>query len=396
MIRDYAQIAIENLKQRSLRSWLTTLGVIISVAAIVILILVSNGLKLAITEQFNKLGSQRVFVMAGDGGQPGVRSGLSTRDVESLERMGAFKYVLDILVEPSVEVTSGRKTYYGMVFGFPPKYIAQNFADYDLTFEQGRAFHDGESDAVILGSLVAHEHFDKDLSLHNQLLINKKTFTVVGILNPVGNDQDDSQIYIPLPTARELFNKSDGVSFIDLTVKNGIDISAVAERIERQLKRDRGDDNFHVMTPAQILRFLNTILGIVQGILVSIAGISLLVGAIGIMNMMFTSVLERTKEIGVMKSVGARNRDILLLFVFEAGLLGFFGGIMGSLLGSLVSLGIGFLAAQAGFSLLAISFEPLVVLSGILFATAVGMISGLMPAYRAAYLHPVDALRWNS
>ena len=394
-MRDFAQIAIENLKQRSLRSWLTTLGIVISVAAIVILILVSNGLKLAITEQFNKLGSQRIFVSAASG-QPGIRSGLTTKDVDSVERIGAFKYVLPYLIEPSAELQFEHKSTYNIIIGYPAKNAAQRFLDYDLTFEQGRAFHEGESDVIIIGSLIAHDRFDRDISIRNHILINNKPFTVIGILNPLGNSDDDNQVYIPLDTARDLFNKSDTVSFIDLTVKEGLDVSVTAERVKRQLERDRHDKNFRVMTPAQILRFLDTILGIVQSILVSIAAISLLVGAVGIMNMMFTSVLERTKEIGVMKSVGARNSDVLLLFTIEAGLLGFVGGLLGVLIGVVVSLGVGALAAQAGFSLLKIIVDPSVILIGILFSTATGMISGLFPARRAALLHPVDALRWNS
>ncbi|MFQ5620354.1 MAG: ABC transporter permease [Candidatus Nanoarchaeia archaeon] len=394
MIRDYIQIAYANLKQRSLRSWITTFGVVISVAAIVILVLVSNGLQLAIEDQFAKMGSNRIFVSSG-AGQPGFRTGLVDRDVETAEKLGDFKFVTPSLMEPSAEVEYSKEKHFAMITGYPVNKADERFASYDLKFASGRPFTDGEKNGAILADLAANDFFEKDIGLRNSIYINGRKFTVIGILAPIGNSEDDSQIMIPLETARELFNKPDGVSVMDLEVKEGVDIDQVAARLERQLERDRDDENFRIMTPTQILKILGNVMSIVQGILVSIAGISLLVGAVGIMNMMFTSVLERTKEIGVMKSVGARNRDVLLIFMVEAGFIGLSGGVLGVLIGVVISLGIGAAAAASGFALLKIVIDPTVVVGGIVFATVVGVVSGYMPARRAAYLHPVDALRWQ-
>jgi len=394
MYKDFTKIAVTNLRQRSIRSWITTSGVVISVAAIIILVLVSNGLKVAINEQFNKLGSNRVFISA-RGGHLGIRAGLTEKDVDSLERIAAFDYITPFLIEQAAEVEYGREKQFGVIAGYPTKDADDRLASYDLGFQEGRAFRDGETNVALIGDLMAHDVFDREIGVRNNILINGRKFTVVGVLEVVGNAEDDKQIYIPLEDARELFNKPGEVSFIDVTLKTGVNIDMTVARIKRQLERDRKDENFRVMSPTQILKAFNSVLGIVQGILVSIASISLLVGAIGIMNMMFSSVLERTKEIGIMKSVGARNSDVLLLFVIEAGLIGFVGGLLGLIIGAVVGIGIGEAAAQAGFGLLKITLDPWLFVFALVFATVIGMVSGYLPARRAALLHPVDALRWT-
>lgn len=394
MIKDFLKISVKNLKNRSIRSWITTSGVVISVAAIIILILVSNGLKFAINEQFNKMGSNRVFISAA-AGQPGLRAGLTESDLDSLERMGEFEYITPFLMDMGSEVEYGREKQFSMVFGYPTEDADERFASYGIGFQDGRAFRKGDKNVLIIGDMVQDEVFDRDVGVRNSLVINGKKFDVVGILDAVGNSEDDKAIYMPIDDFRELYDKPDEVSFIDVTLKPGVDVDATVAKIERQLERDRNDENFRVMSPTAMLQSFNAILGIVQGILVSIASISLLVGAVGIMNMMFTSVLERTKEIGVMKSIGARNKDVLMLFVIEAGLIGFVGGLMGSIIGAVVGYAIGEAAAAGGFALLKIQLEPWIFVFAMAFATLTGMVSGYLPAKRAAVMHPVDALRWS-
>ena len=166
------------------------------------------------------------------------------------------------------------------------------------------------------------------------------------------------------------------------------------KKIEKELKQKRDDTNFQVLTAAQIVEQINNVLGIVQVVLVGIAMISLIVGAIGILNSMYTSVLERTKDIGIMKAVGARNSDILKIFLIESGLMGFVGGIFGIILGIVVALIVGEIASNSGFLLL-IKIEIPLLLFGLLFSFLVGMISGTLPAYQASKLKPVDALRYE-
>ena len=214
-------------------------------------------------------------------------------------------------------------------------------------------------------------------------------------MEEIGNSQDDNSINIDFDTFREIFDAEDRVDAITATAKPGLDMDALKEKTERKLERARGDENFQVMTSANILEQVNSILGIVQFVLIGIAGISLLVGGIGIMNSMYTSVLERTKEIGIMKSVGARNSDILLIFLVESGFIGLIGGIFGVLLGTGMALAVGAIAKQAGFALLKIVIDYKILLFGLSFAFVLGMISGALPAYRASKLKPVDALRYE-
>ena len=164
------------------------------------------------------------------------------------------------------------------------------------------------------------------------------------------------------------------------------------EKVKREFERQRGDKNIEVVTPTQILEQIGSILGVVQAVLVGIAAISLVVGGIGITNSMYTTVLERTKEIGIMKSIGARNFDVLAIFLIESGLMGLVGGFFGVLLGTGISLAIGKFSTEAGFKLL-VAVNPGLMLFGLLFAFIVGMISGSLPARQASKLKPVDALR---
>ena len=394
MIVDYTKVALTNLRHRKLRSWLTILGIVISVMSIVALISISNGLENAIREQFEKIGANRIYVLV-PGGQPGTQSGLSTKDVDTLERMAEFNYVTPYLIETSAKLTFGQEIQYGRIIAWPSEDAEKRFADYDLKFLEGNHFQEKETRAAIVGYLTATDLFKKDIHANNNMFINDQKFQIVGVLEEIGNEEDDRQIIIPLDTAREVFNKPDEVHIIEATVKTGKNIEEVVEKVKRNLKRDRNDEHFQVLTPTQILNFLGTTLAIIHGILVSIATISLIVGCIGIMNSMYTSVLERTKDIGVMKSLGARNNDIMLLFLIEAGLIGLVGGVIGVVLGMALSFSVGAAAKQAGFALLKIQFDWVLVVWGLLFAIFIGMISGALPSRQAARLHPVDALRWN-
>ncbi|HLF53948.1 MAG TPA: FtsX-like permease family protein, partial [Candidatus Nanoarchaeia archaeon] len=219
-------------------------------------------------------------------------------------------------------------------------------------------------------------------------------FKIIGILKETGNSQDDNQINIPLDTAREIFDKPNDVDVIIAQVKSPDDIPLLQEKIERELESERDDTNFQVVTATQILEQINQVLGIIQFVLVGIAAISLIVGGIGIMNSMYTSVLERTKDIGIMKAIGAKNLDIFEIFLIESGLIGLVGGLFGTILGSVIALIIGQFSKNAGF-LLNIKIEFLVLVFGLLFAFIVGMLSGVLPAMQAARLKPADALRYE-
>lgn len=396
MLKDYFNFSIKNIKNRKLRSWLTILGIVIGVASIISLITISQGMQNAIEEQFESFGANRIFI-AGKGFQgPGSQSeGLTEDDVRTLESMSEFKYVTPGLAR-TAQIEFHDEIKFLMVNGIPAEDYAEFFSDVDFDVESGRMIRKGDKFSALLGYRIANaDIFEDFIGAKNKIKINGHDFKVVGIMEEIGNSEDDNSVNIPLDSFREIFNEPNKVEYILAQAKAGQDMEELQKKVERNLERARGDENFQVMTASQILDQINSILGIVQVVLVGIATISLLVGSIGIMNSMYTSVLERTKEIGIMKSIGAKNSDILKLFLIESAIIGFIGGVFGVLFGSGIALLVGFIADQAGFGLLKVTIDFQVITIGLIFAVILGMISGFMPARQASKLKPVDALRYE-
>ena len=391
---DYFLLAVNSIRHRKLRSWLTVIGIVIGVAAIISLITISRSLEGTIQQQFETFGANRILISAKGFQGPGTMSnGLTIEDVKTVEKISGFRYVAPGLFR-SAEVKYKEENGFTLIGGLPAEDYLQFYADSGIEVQKGRVIKAGEKNVAIIGSRVAGEMFSKKIGVGNKITINKVEFKVVGILQEIGNAQDDNQINIPLEAAREIFNEPEKVDTIVAQVKSSSDIPSLQEKVRKELERKRGDTNFQVLTATQILEKINGVLGVMQIVLVGIAAISLLVGAIGIMNSMYTSVLERTKEIGIMKSIGARNSDVLQIFLMEAGLIGLVGGVFGTALGTAIALIVGSIAKSAGF-LLIIKLEFMVLLLGLLFAFVVGMVSGILPAYQASKLKPVDALRYE-
>ncbi|MBI2105426.1 ABC transporter permease [Candidatus Woesearchaeota archaeon] len=392
MINDYFLLAFKSIRHRRLRSWLTILGIVIGVAAIVALISLSLGLQSTIEEQFEAFGADRLLIAARGFQGPGTQSeGITDDDVSILERMPEFKTISYGSARPG-EIEFKNEVKFPSVFGGRN---GKELLEDTTNIAEGRYIDRGDDNDALIGSRVAEGLFENEIIVRNKIKIggdDGKEFRVVGILEPVGNQQDDNTIYITLDAYREVFGETNQVDFISAQVKPGVDIIALQEKVKREFERQRGDKNIDVVTPKQILEQIGTILGVVQAVLVGIAAISLIVGGIGITNSMYTTVLERTKEIGIMKSIGARNFDILLIFLIESGLMGLVGGFFGVLLGTGISLAIGEFSTQAGFKLL-VDVNPGLMLFGLFFAFIVGMISGSLPARQASKLKPVDALR---
>ncbi|MBS3108482.1 ABC transporter permease [Candidatus Woesearchaeota archaeon] len=387
-------LALSSLKERKVRNWLTILGIIIGIAAIVTLVFVGNGLENAIREQFSKLGISNIRVAPGNlRGPPTGTLGFNNSIVDLVEDVKAVEYVNPALLNfATVEYNNKEEVL--MTIGYDTKLSDKGFLDVDLKLEEGRFFRSGEKNGIIIGWKIAHDNFKKEILARSNININNIQFKVIGIFEKTGTDVDD-RIYMPLEDARELFNKRDIVNVFVVKVKDGIDVEEAAEDIKRELQKHYEEEQFTVFTPKQLLSQLKSILGIVTFLLSGIAAISLVVGGIGIMNSMFTSVLERTRDIGVMKSIGATNKQILVMFLVESGLIGLIGGILGVVLGISIAEIVEIIAANFGFSLLAITLNFKIIVFMLLFSFGIGMISGVVPAYQAAKLKPVDALRYE-
>lgn len=388
----YVKFVINNWKYRKIRTLLTIIGIIIGIASIIALISISNGLQNAIEEQFEKIGSDRIFIGA-KGDFMGGSEVITIKDLEALENIPELESVNPFLMVNNKEIKYKNQIKYTSLIGWPTDKAKLKFEDYDLGFREGSDFKEGDKYSIIFGHKAAKDLFDNEINARNNIEMGGTKFQVRGILNEIGNNQDDYQIYVPLETLRELFNKKKEITYIDAKIKDGFDIKLVAEKVRKKLKKARGDENFEVFTPEEILKFLKNILIIVQVTLVSIAAISLVVGGLGIMNSMYTNVLERTKEIGIMKSVGANKKDVFCLFVIESGLIGAVGGAFGCLFGFLSSKFVEYLAKNSGFKLMQIKFDFELMLFGLLFAFVIGIISGALPAKQASNLIIAEALR---
>jgi putative ABC transport system permease protein len=394
MIKEYLKLILKSFKNRQLRSWLTVLGIIIGVTAIVALISISQGMENAITEQFQKMGTDSLKILPPNlRGPPAGDMSLPAGVADYLEKSPYVEYIDRIILE-FASVEFGNDAEYLFINAYDTELESKGFADMDLEIEDGRAFKVGEKGNAIIGYNVAHDTYDKDIHLGTSILVNDQKYKIIGIFEKTGVDIDN-RVYIPLDDAKILFGREDRYNIISAKIRAGVDIDTAQENIEKRLTRKLGEDEFEIYTPAQLLEQINSILGAVQMVLVGIALISLLVGAIGIMNAMYTSVLERTREIGVMKAIGARNSDIMTIFLLESGIMGLGGGIVGVIVGSVIAYMVEVIAALAGFSLLSISIDYQVVLFALAFAFVIGIVSGTLPAIRASRLKPVDALRYE-
>ena len=396
MLKEYLLFAFSTVRHRQRRSWLTILGIFIGIAAVVALLSVSQGLKDAVSAQFAMMGTDTITIMPGQltGGGYGSEP-LNEGDLKAVEGVRGVDVVNPVLMRTAKVVFQGEEKY-TYVMGMPPDKVEQVLLDMGgVKIIEGRITGANDKYGVVVGYNIIDDFFKKDVRIGDKLEINGQEFKVRGRLSKVGNPTDDSQIYINMDTAREIFNEPDEITMMMVKVKSGSDPEEVAKDIENELEDRRGSKNFSVMTSAQLAETVQSVLGIIQVVLVGIAAISLLVGGVGIMNTMYTSVQERTRQIGIMKAIGATNEDIQLIFLVESGLLGLVGGAIGCLLGILMSLGVEYGAAYAGFEALKASVTPELVAMALGFSFFIGMASGTFPARQAAKMNPVDALRYE-
>ena len=387
------RIAIRALSANKVRSVLTMLGVIIGVAAVILLVSIGTGVQSQITGQISGLGSNLLFVFPGkmDQGGPGgggVTKQFTLDDVDYVQsRIGAQGTVIPTL-QSAVELRMGNRTKSSMLGG-----TDQNGREAAAgTIEQGRWFTRGEvvgnGRVAVIGSDVRTEFFPGQNPVGRKIDVNGQPFTVIGLLAAKGGSLGGSQdnvVDVPITTAQQILTTRD-ISGMLIRVADMKQIEAVKAQVERILT-PRFGDQFTVFTQQQTLGILSTLLGTLTAMLAGLASISLLVGGIGIMNIMLVSVSERTREIGIRKAVGARTYDILSQFVIEAMVLSVMGGVLGILVGAGGALAMHkWVPAEVTFWAVALAF---------LFSAAVGVFFGVYPAYRASRLDPIEALRYE-
>jgi putative ABC transport system permease protein len=406
MLIEYIRFAVDGIRNRSLRSWLTTIGVLVGVMAVVALISLGQGLQDYINDQFAKVGGDRISITPGGGGTmmgPPSSSTLTSakltdKDLDVINQVNGVEFAFGgNIFTGSVEFDEEIRS--GMVFAAPTDAKSQKFiteVDYYMV-DQGRYLRDGDRFQVQIGPETGKELFDKKITLGDKIKIKGYEFTVVGINKKTGTPYQDWKVTIPLKTGQDIFDRPDELSIISVKVAKGYVPADVADEITKKLRRSRNvkedEEDFSVQTSESIIATFSTLLSIVTTFVVLIAAISLVVGMVGIMTTMYTSILERTRQIGIMKSVGAKNVDILGIFMVEAGLLGLSGGFLGTVFGLAISKAAEYFirAYIAGFN----SYISLELVAGaLLFSFFIGCASGYFPSQRAAKMSPVDALRY--
>jgi putative ABC transport system permease protein len=404
MLKDYFSLAFRNLKKRGLRSWLTMLGIFIGIAAVVALISLGQGLQSAVIGQFADLSVDTLTIQnANTGfGPPGSTAikKLDDNDLDIIESVQGVEIAVPRLVRVvSLEYNDAKSfTYVGDLHEEKER-LDFIYKSLNLDVEKGQLLESNDHGKVVLGNdFISDKVFGKEIKIGSSILIQGEKFEVSGILKKASTFTINSVVMMLNDDMEDLLDIDDEFDIIIARVEDKDEMVDVAKNIEDKFRNDRdlkvGEEDFSVQTPLQSLEGVNNILLIVNLIVVGIALISLLVGGIGITNTMYTSVLERTKEIGIMKAIGAKNSDVLMIFLIESGLLGLVGGIVGAIIGLSMAWGVsGAASAALGDIGLKVSLNYPLLLSAVSFSFFIGIASGVMPAMQASKLKPVDALR---
>ncbi len=408
--QEILRVALRSLSANKMRSGLTMLGIIIGVMAVIAMLSIGRGTQASITDQINSMGTNLLYVRPGSTSSSGVRSAEGSAATLTKEDATALEDLPNVVaVAPQVE-SFGQFAYLGnntngRVLGVTPEYLdAMNvkLASGDFVTAQNVT---ANSAVVVLGSSIATTLFDTADPIGQSIRISGQTFRVIGVMESKGGTgfmNSDTQVYVPLTTAMTRLSRTgqyrggNSVSVINVKIADSSVQDSVIQSISEVLRdrhRIQFEDDFNITSQQDILNTASQVSGTLTIFLGGLAAISLIVGGIGIMNIMLVSVTERTREIGLRKAIGARRRDILIQFLTEAMILSLAGGLIGILLGALIA------GLISGVSVGSTSLRTVVdldsVVLAIVFSACVGLFFGSYPANRAARLRPIEALRFE-
>lgn len=396
--KELIKAGVADFKRNKIRTFLTSLGITVGVFSVVILIALGLGLKNYIQGQFQSMGANLIMILPGSGftgegggsfGGQGTVGGVSfdEKDVGNLKRIDGIDYVVPIFMRSSViETDNNKKT--GSIMAISE----DGFKLMNVEEENGKLFEksdvSGSSKVAVLGNTIAIDLFgNAEKSVGETIRFENQRFKVIGVAKKKGDRQADTAIFIPYRTAYSSINPDKKFWAIYLGVKSDDQITEVKKRAEEVLIKRYDAEGFAVTEQAELLSSINQIFGIINTVLIAIGSISLFVGGIGIMNIMYSTVTERTKEIGIRRAIGATEKDILMQFLSESIVLSLFGGIAGLLLAIIVVLIMRFFFPA--------SINAVAVVVAIVVSSAIGIFFGIFPARRAAKLSPIDAIRYE-
>jgi putative ABC transport system permease protein len=410
----YLKLATNILVHSKIRSWLTIIGIVIGVGSVVTIMALSDSMEADMESRFADMDLTLISVTPGytkaqssmGGGPPGQGGGdsssssddaeLTDKDVMAIKLVENIDYIYGQISGSDLEVYFMGKTADLSVKGVDPQ-VWQYTVTYDV--ESGRLLDATDNNVVVIGYKIAHDMFDQEVGLNRVLTIEGKSFRVVGILE---DGESDNSIIMPIGAAVEIIEEAEQDVYDSIVVKaDDVDnVETVVDAIEGKLMISRHiiDDDDRDFTVSDSLSQAESASEMMESMtlfLGAIAGVSLLVGSVGIANTMFTSVLEKTKEIGTMKAIGAKNGDILMIFLVNSALVGFVGGVLGIVLSLLLTSMLPYLGISIMRSSMGSTIAPDLMLLGISIAVGIGVLSGVIPAYNASKMKPVDALRYE-
>jgi putative ABC transport system permease protein len=416
--RKSLKLALNIIVHSKLRSWLTIIGIVIGIAAVVAIVSIGEGMQAGVESHLGGLGAELITISPGGGrasagfrGLPGRPGGdetatateakdLTKKDVQVLRTIDGIAAIQGTVSGTGEVYYLGEKATIS-IQGVDPL-VWKEITTSQLA--SGRFLGASDYNAVVLGSSIAEDTFKQPLTVNRVLTIEGKSFKIVGILQESGSfGGNDRTIIMSIDAARDTLEDVGDEEFDSITIKaaNTDDVEQIMEAaaekllISRHLTADTLD--FRIMSPKAMQETMSDITQTMSLFLEAIAAVSVLVGSVGIANTMFTSVLEKTKEIGIMKSIGAKNGDIMMIFLLNAAIVGLIGGIIGVCLGA----GISSLLPMLGMRIMGMGGElttkitPMLLVYAVLLAVGIGVAAGVVPAHRASKLKPVDALRYE-
>jgi len=398
MLWNTVLLALRAIRRNLLRSFLTVLGIVIGVAAVITMVTLGNGATQSVKDQISSMGSNLLIVVPGQRFGPGSDGAplFKSADVEAIRNQITAAERVAPMVSKAVTAVYQANNWSTVVLGTSESY----FVSGNWRLAAGRTFNETEERSgkavCVIGETVRERLFGRQNPVGSEIRIKQFACEVIGLLEPkgqsaMGSDQDDT-VVMPLRTVQRRLSGSPDINRLTVSVRDGASMDSVKEQVallmrERRNIGENEEDDFRVMDTRQIAETLTSTTKILTMLLAAVAAVSLLVGGIGIMNIMLVSVTERTREIGTRLAIGALEREVLLQFLIEAVVLASLGGLVGIALATGASIGL------AGLMKVPYLFDPGINLLSFAFAAAIGVIFGYFPARRAAGLNPIDALR---
>ncbi|MAG91282.1 hypothetical protein CMO83_01235 [Candidatus Woesearchaeota archaeon] len=404
IILEAIKYAKNNLLRRRIRTGLTILSIFVGITTVFIFISFGLGLFSYVQELTGETSVDKFIVQARGVGAPGLDQtfALDESDLNEVEKTLGVEQALGFYADV-VEVEHKREKKFVFISAYDPTLVNNQLLEeaFGVSVTPGRQLREGDDGKVVLGHnyQVAQRIFDDTLDIGDKIELNDERFEIIGFYEKIGNPQDDSNVYVTDVEYKRLMGDDSKFAMVFGQVYNQDQINTVVERIEKNIRNNRnleeGKEDFFVQTYEELIEQFGVVLNIVIGFIIIIALISVIVSAVNTANTMVTSVLERTKDIGVMKAIGATRPMIRNMFLIESGMVGLAAGILGVILGWAISAGAGFVLSAIGWSFLAPKFTVSLFAGLIVFSTIVGVISGVTVAIQASLLKPVDALRYE-